>query len=124
MQVVEVITKKSLKGEEVKYVLQAGSGSSTVMLDQVDGEIFDSAEKARKILVQRATQQINRLVDNAVKKSVEWYKSIEKEQDVQSIEDLPDLSSKEDVPLQVREESASVVLPDGTVAKVKLPSVV
>lgn len=124
MQVVEVITKKSLKGEDVKYSLQAGSGSSTIMLDQVDGEIFDTAEKARKTLIQRATQQINKLVDNAIKKSNEWYKSSEKEQIVQMIEDLPDLSSRSTNDLQTHEESTSVILPDGTVAKVKLPSAI
>ena len=29
MRIVEVITKKSLKGEEVKYLLQAGSDPAT-----------------------------------------------------------------------------------------------
>lgn len=117
MQVVEVITKKTLKGEVVSYLLQAGSDGSTIMLDKIDGEIFDSAEKSRKTLIQRATQQINRLVDAAVKKSTEWYRVAPPEPTMQMIEDLPDFTSR----TEHTEEAASVVLPDGTVAKVKLP---
>lgn len=120
MQVVEVITKKTLKGEEVSYLLQAGSDGTTIMLDKIDGEIFDSSEKARKTLVQRATQQINKLVDAAVKKSTEWYKSPPKVAVMQTIEDLPDFSDKIDRPVE-SEDAAAVMLPDGTVAKVKMP---
>lgn len=119
MQVIEVITKKTLKGEEVSYLLQAGPDGNTIMLEKVDGEVFDSSEKARKTLIQRATQQVSRLVDNAEKKSVEWYsRSAQKEPLMQTIEDLPDLSTKAAPP----DESATVMLPDGSVAKVKLPA--
>jgi hypothetical protein len=47
MQVIETITKRTLNGEEVSYVLQAGAEkSSQITLDKVEGEVFDSAEKA------------------------------------------------------------------------------
>jgi hypothetical protein len=120
MQVVEVITKKTLKGEDVSYVLQAGSDtSSTVMLDKIDGEVFETAEKARTVLTKRATSQIDRLIDAAVKKSKEWY---EKERggslsSPQTIEDLPDFDTQES-----RDAHATVTLPDGSVAKLKMPS--
>lgn len=118
MQVVEVITKKSLKGEEVKYVLQAGSDKkSTVILDQLQGEVFKSAEEARTTLVKRATSQISKLVTMAVAKSKEWYGTIENEQVIPTLmEDHP--SPQEDD----EDEEPSVTLPDGTIAKVKLPS--
>lgn len=124
MQVIEVITKKTLSGEEVRYVLQAGSDqSTTVFLDQVDGEVFDSAEVVRDTLVKRATKVVNKLVDVAVAKSTQWYRV--KEQEPQSIDDLPDFTSQmiEDADTKHESQSdATVVLPDGLVAKIKMPS--
>jgi hypothetical protein len=52
MMVVEEITKKTLQGENVNYVLRGGADpTSTVLLNQVDGEIFESAEEAKKTLI-------------------------------------------------------------------------
>lgn len=122
MQVVETITKRTLRGEEVSYVLQAGSDkSSKVTLDTVDGEIFDSAEKARTTLVQRATVQINKLIDVAKNKSSEWYGV---EEQPQTINDLPDLltspSKREE---DVESDVSMVEMPDGSLVKVRLPKI-
>lgn len=116
MQVIEVITKKTLKGQEVSYLLQAGSDpSSTILLDKIEGEVFETSDKARSILTKRASDQIDRLVDNAVKKSSEWYgKSV---MIPQTIEGLPEFDSKES-----ETDTPVVTLPDGTVAKIKLPA--
>lgn len=123
MQVIEVITKKTLAGEEVRYVLQGGSDkTSTVFLDQVDGEVFDSSEKARKILVQRATGQVNKLVDIAVTKAKEWYKSEDASpESPRNIEDIEELRV-DDVAVDETQKAQTVVMPDGTVAKIRLPS--
>lgn len=116
MQVVEVITKKTLKGEEVNYVLQGGSDkASTVMLDQVDGEVFDTAEAARSTLVSRASAHINKIVDLAVTKAREWYGASGRA-------DAPPTSLE---PLDPEDmETDKIVLPDGTVARIKMPSIV
>ena len=118
MRVIEVITKKSLKGEEVRYLLQAGSdGTSTVMLDQIEGEIFKSADEAKSTLTKRATTQVARLVDAAVAKSKEWY-GVSKKKENESFEDLDETETEtESEPV-----TSSVMLPDGTVANVKLPT--
>jgi len=120
MRVVEVITKKTLKGEEVRFVLQGGSDSSTtVMLDQVDGEIFDTAEKARVTLSKRATAQIGKMVDVAVEKAKQWYGVSEAEPPrVQELPEPLSLPATED-----EDEEPTVMLPDGTVVKVKMPKV-
>jgi hypothetical protein len=126
MQVIEIITKKTLQGEEIQYLLQGGSDkTSTVLLNQVDGEIFDESEKARSILVQRATSQINRLVDAAVTKSKEWYGVSAIDSSPHSIQDLPDLNARTPEfsrKIQDDEGVVGITLPDGTVAKVRLPS--
>ena len=135
MQVIEVITKKTLQGEDTQYVLQAGPDKKkTVMLDKIEGEIFETPEKARHILVLRATSQINKLVDLATSKSHEWYNV--GSSSPQMIEDLPDLTTKISSQSQTEIEESSeknqdslsdepmtVMLPDGTVAKLKMPSI-
>jgi len=122
VQIVETITKKTLQGEEVSYVVQAGVDKSTkVTLDKVEGEVFESSEKARKTLTQRATMQINKLVDLAISKSNEWYGSSEQ---AQTIHDLPDLVAKS-LPAKNDDgdEATTVEMPDGSVVRVKLPKI-
>ena len=110
MMVVEEITKKTLQGEDVNYVLQGGADpTSTVLLNQVDGEIFESAEEAKNTLISRATSQIERLVSNAVAKSKEWYSKSAIQETV--VHELPEASA-----------ASTVVLPDGTIARVKMSS--
>lgn len=116
MQVIEEITKKTLKGEVKTYVLQGGSDpNSTVVLDQIDGEVFDSSEEVRRVLLARATSQINKLVSAAVAKSKDWYLGAGTENV------LSDLK-KPDLPQQVQgieDEELTVTLPDGTKARLK-----
>lgn len=119
MQIVEVQTKKTKAGEEVRYSLQAGSDpSTTVFLDQIDGEVFVSAEVARTALIKRATAQVNKLVDTAVMKAKEWY-NVENENVVNEVIRSAVEESESDEPV---ETIGRVVLPDGTFANIKLPS--
>ncbi len=123
MQVVETVTKKTLEGEEVKYCLQAGSDKSTnIMLDQLEGEVFISAEEARSTLVERATSQINALVAAAEKKARVWY-STETEQN--KIDTRSFMKQTEELKVSYLDEDdqeeSVVVLPDGQVAKIKMP---
>jgi hypothetical protein len=110
MMVIEEITKKTLKGEETNYVLQAGSNqASTILMSDLEGEVFTTAREAKDVLVARATAQIERIVENASKKAEEWY-SRGYSDDV--IHELPEP--------QVEEQM--VTLPDGTTARLKFPT--
>lgn len=74
LQVVEQITKKSLEGETTTYMVRGGTDPKALLLiTDVDGEIFDSAEKARVELTERATSSITKLVAAATQKAQEWY---------------------------------------------------
>lgn len=74
MQVVEEITKKTLEGELTSYMVRGGTDpKAQLLITDVDGEIFDSAEKAKSVLIDRATTSIARLVENACQKAKEWY---------------------------------------------------
>lgn len=114
MLIVEEITKKTLKGEEVNYVLQAGSdASSTVLLSQVEGEVFLTPNEAKTSLISRASTQIEKLIMNSVKKAEEWYAnpSVEK-----TVHELPQSFQEE-------EDESTVTLPDGTVARLKAANI-
>jgi hypothetical protein len=112
MMVVEEITKRTMRGEETNYVLQGGSDSSTtILLNQVDGEIFESADEAKYVLTNRATAQIEKIVDDAVVRAAEWYSSPPENESTS--QEVMSLSSSND-PAEVKIE-----LPDGTVANLK-----
>lgn len=116
MQIIETVTKKTLNGEEIKYCLQAGSDqSSQIMMDQIDGEIFVSADEARSELIARASNQINKLIDNAEQKSKLWYSS----KDLRLDEEIKELNSDRKTEETLTHESDTVILSDGTVAKIK-----
>lgn len=134
MQVVEMITKKTLTGEEVSYILQAGPEKETKLtFDQVDGEVFDSPDVLRQTLIQRATLQVNKLIDNAVSKSDTWY--VQSKSNVsntsiqlpQTIQNLPEFITKNDQQIQQKiiddDDDSMVTMPDGSVMRVKLPSI-
>lgn len=74
MQVIKEITEKTMGGEVTTYMVQGGAdATSALLISEIDGEIFDSADRAKAALIERATATISRLVDNAVVKSREWY---------------------------------------------------
>lgn len=109
MMIVEEIVKRTMHGEDVNYVLQGGSDTSTtILLNQVDGEIFESADEAKYVLTSRATAQIEKLVDSAVSRASEWYENDAKT----AHQDEPDI-------MTLPQEQIKVTLPDGTIANLK-----
>jgi len=109
MRIIEEITKKTLKGEDINYVLQVGSDTSTtILLNDVEGDVFNTADEARSVLIDRATQQIERIVASATAKAKEWY--LTTDNDEQEIHELPP---------ERQEDPNFITLPDGTVARLK-----
>ncbi len=111
MRIIEEITKKTLKGEDINYVVQAGASiDSTILLSQIEGEIFITPDEAKRVLIERATGQIEKIVDNAIVKAKEWY----------SIDSTDDVEVHELVQPQQNNEYSTIKLPDGSVARLKL----
>jgi hypothetical protein len=74
MQVVEEINKKTLDGSVTTYMVRGGpTTDETLSIEQIEGEIFDSAPKIQKALLERATAGIGARVEAAVAKAHEWY---------------------------------------------------
>ena len=108
MMIVEEIIKRSLHGEDTNYVLQGGSDSTdTILLNNVDGEIFESADEAKYVLVNRATTQIEKLVDTAIEKANMWYNT------------QPHREPHEVMSLPQESEKIKITLSDGTIANLK-----
>ena len=76
MQVIEIQNKKTLDGEVTTYMVRAGSDPKKILaINDIDGEIFDSSENAKKTLIDRVSQSISARVEQAVLKAKEWYPS-------------------------------------------------
>jgi hypothetical protein len=110
IQVIEEITKKTIQGEIVSYVVSVGSGEGERLpLDDFKHhEVFDSAESVKIALSKRAAETISRIVDSAAQKAVEWYASAT----VVESHDDHDVASPHD--------GMMVTLADGRIAKVNV----
>lgn len=123
VQVVKVITEKTLSGETVSYVVQYGPDKKQSILSEMSAEVFDSWQGARDTLIQRVTVAVTSLIDKAVSKAREWYdepESIEPSSPtVDVVFDSPKPTKKKK---EHRDEEPVVVkLSDGTTARVKMP---
>ena len=148
MQVVEEVTKKTLEGTATTYLVRGGpNADAAIPIGEVDGEIFDSAAKVQKTLLERANNGINERVQNAVTKAQEWYptgfeesaddelaairKPAQPGQAPPPVQAPPSRRQKkppvspemQELTQELAAETAGleVRLDDGTVAKVKLP---
>lgn len=117
MQIVEEITKKTLEGSVTDYVLQAGTQEEKIRLKDIQGEVFETPEQTKKILIERVVKQIERLVDTAIKKSQEWYPTQTTENHRPSPVQSPGVQNINSVDIPTLE------LPDGTTVRVKLPEI-
>ena len=62
-RVVEEITKKTLEGEQIQYLVQSATPKSkTVRLDQIQGNIYEDSEEAKQKMIENATKAIDGMV--------------------------------------------------------------
>ena len=63
-RVIEEITKKTLEGEKVQYlVLPAAPRGKTVQLESIKGRIFLTKDEAKEALIENATRAIDTIVN-------------------------------------------------------------
>lgn len=119
MQVIEEITKKTLGGVEVDYILRGGGSDSkgqSIKLCDVDGEVFETSERAKKVLIDRVVDTITKRVDAAVVKAKEWYP--------ESFENFLSQRKKVEVPKiapEVIDDVATIDLGNGLVGRINMP---
>ena len=62
-RVVEEITKKTLEGEQIQYLVQAATPKSkTVQLETIKGQVFEDSEEAKQKMIENATKAIDGMV--------------------------------------------------------------
>ena len=67
-RVVEEITKKTLDGEKIQYIVQpAVPNRKSVQLESVKGHIFLTAEEAKFALIENATKAIDAMINKTQK---------------------------------------------------------
>lgn len=121
IQVVEEITKKTLSGSAVSYVVRINKAGKTGDISSIDGEIFESAPMAQKTLLERSNSAVVQMVQRAVAQAQEWYPQLTASAQQQPADDSEMLTLKgpNEGPAVVDENV--VTLPDGTTARLKLP---
>jgi hypothetical protein len=112
VQIVEELTSRTLSGEEKTYRVKVGNGDEIVTIDRVDGEMFEHPNELADTLMQRASVSIKKLVDEAVQRAHAWYPGV-----AAHANRLPAVASG----AQQLDEEQMITLPDGTIARVKLP---
>jgi hypothetical protein len=63
-RIVEEITKRTLEGEKIQYLVQpATPKAKTVQLELIKGRIFLTSEEAKQALVENATRAIDAIIE-------------------------------------------------------------
>lgn len=122
--VCEEIKKKSLTGESINYMIRLPTEDlKEVELDRLDVEIFTSIASAKKAMIEKATSQINFILESAKEAS-----NIFEEFKVPDLltEDL-DTNKVESISTQtendIDSEYATVDLGDGKMGRIKIDDV-
>ena len=118
-RVVEEITKKTLEGEQIRYLIQAATPKTkTIKLESVKGNIFETSEEAKNAMIENATKAIDGMVSRIQKNVTTFFENTKTPNDsFQSSSNIQLTSSKE---LKNGYEWVEI---DGKRVQVKLPEV-
>jgi len=122
--VCEEIKKKSLTGETINYMIRLPTDDlKEVELDKLDVEVFTSISSAKKLMIEKATSQINVILESARIASdiFEEFRvpdliTDENNNNINELEDPTD-------PIVNDSEYATVDLGDGKVGRIKIDDV-
>ena len=117
-RVVEEITKKTLEGEQIQYLIQAAKPKSkTVKLESIQGSIFEDSEEAKQKMIENATKAIDGMVVK-IQANVDRYFNGKQEQVVPTRPQIQSSTSED-----LKPGYQWVQMEDGTKVQVKLPEV-
>ena len=114
--ITEQIDKKTLKGKETSYVVRLPTEENVeVVLEKLDAEVFTSVSKIKDSMLQRATMQIDKILESSISlaKKFDVYITEEDSEDGGESRDEPDDSSG----------YAVVDLGDGTTGRIKVSDI-
>ena len=116
-RVIEEITKKTLEGEQIQYLIQAATPTSkTVKLESIKGEVYSDSEEAKMKMVENATRAIDNMVVK-IQNNVDKYFHGKTQKTIKQASE-PSIQSSSS---KLREGYEWVTMEDGTKVQVKLP---
>lgn len=133
-QVTEEILRRTLQGQETAWNIRIAGSEKSISLDPAAAEYYTSIDELRGSLIEKVTQQIDKMVGNATEIASSAFKQapqapslvFDSSDDTADAEEAQDDAPDDIVPVgkRVYKESEAgnvrVVLPDGTRAKVRL----
>ena len=116
-RVVEEITKKTLEGEQIQYLVQAATPKSkTVKLETIQGLVFEDSEEAKQKMIENATRAIDGMVVKIQANVDKYFNGKTEEQPKKQTPVVKSFSSKE-----LKPGYQWVEMEDGSKVQVKLP---
>jgi len=109
-QITEEILRRTIAGTETVWMIQLAGSQKSVPLDPEAAEYFVSVDSLRDVLVSRTVQQVNTMIDKVVMTASEIFP--------QTTQSKGEIYAYED---SATEQTATILMPDGTRAKVKIP---
>ena len=120
-RVVEEITKKTLEGEQIQYLVQAATPKTkTVRLETIKGAIYQDSEEAKMKLIENATKAIDGMVVKIQSLVDKNFNSIHTEPEV--LVSAPKVKRKQKS-TKLKEGYQWMDLEDGTRVQVKIPEI-
>ena len=125
LQIVEIVTKRTLQGEATIYkVIFGGDATKKLLtLSDIKGEIFETLQEVKNFLMENVTNWVNAQLQNAQKKASAWYK-VQPESSFDDIDSIVvhEVPAAPSEPVgQVEEGDTNLVeLPGGQVVKARV----
>lgn len=117
-QVIEEITKKTLEGEKIQYIVRSAMPKAkAVKLETIKGNIFQDSEEAKQKLLENATRAIDGMVGKIQNQVDSFFLNKSSESSKQEISTLVQLSQPQDL----KPGYQWVTMEDGSKVQVKLP---
>lgn len=121
-RVIEEITKKTLEGEQVQYLVQAAtSKAKTVRLETIKGAIYQDSEEAKMKLIENATKAIDGMVVKIQSLVDKSFNGVQENPEAKVSKSNPKTLSRNDRSL--KEGYQWMDLEDGNRVQVKIPEI-
>ena len=119
-QVTEEITKKTLEGERIQYIVKAASPKSKeVRLETIKGKIFIDSEEAKHKMTENATRAIDGMVANIQAQVDKFFSS--QSSDAVKVNASPIAPNTSQTSQVLKQGYEWVTMDDGAKVQVKLP---
>ncbi len=116
--VTEEVTRRTLEGESTTYLVKNDKTSNVHQLETLPGTIFETVDQVRGSLIENATQAIDKICKSAQQKAQSLGGT-----PVKHLSATAEVARSEPVSIPTDEKIKSIILEDGTTARVNLENI-